>query len=61
MIRKSVLNGEMSPSEAKGALEQIKEKYKAESDLYKKNLGQGLDVSLQPTIRKFNPATGRLE
>jgi len=63
MIRKSVLNGEMSPSEAKGALEQIKVKYKAESDLYKKNLGQGLNVgnSQQPAIRKYNPATGRLE
>lgn len=61
MIRKSVLNGEMSPSEAKGALEQIIKKYKSESDQYKKTLGSGLDVTSQPTIRKYNPATGRLE
>lgn len=63
MIRKSVLNGEMAPSEAKGSLEQIISKYKSEADQYKKTLGSGLDVgSGQPaTIRRYNPATGRLE
>lgn len=60
MIRKSVLNGEMSPSEAKGSLEQIISKYKSEADQYKKTLGSGLDVG-SGQIRRYNPATGRLE
>lgn len=60
-IRQSFINGEMSPSEFKGALEQVVARYKSESDQAKRALTSGIDVSPQPTIRKFNPATGRLE
>jgi len=58
-IRASFLNGEMSPSEFKGSLEQIVEKYKSQADQAKQVLGTGIDVT--PKIRRFNPATGRLE
>lgn len=61
-IRNSFINGDLSPSEFKGALEQIVDRYKSESTQAKKALGSGLDIGTsQPTIRKYNPSTGRLE
>jgi hypothetical protein len=39
-IRKSFINGELSPSEFKGSLEQVVERYKGESDQAKKILGE---------------------
>lgn len=44
-IRASFLNGEMSPSEFKGSLDQIVEKYKSEADQAKSALGAGIEVN----------------
>lgn len=45
MLRKSFLNGDMSPSEFQGAMEQVVSKYKSESDINKGVLTKGIDVS----------------
>ena len=52
-LRKNFLNGDMSPSEFKGALEQIVAKHKTEADIYKKALLKGTDVS--PSSVGANP------
>ncbi len=44
-LRKSFLNGDMSPSEFKGSLEQVVSKYKAEAEQYKSALGAGVEVN----------------
>jgi len=45
MLRKSFLNGDMSPSEFQGAMEQVVSKYKSEGDINKGALTTGIDVS----------------
>lgn len=45
MLRKSFLNGDMSPSELQGSLSQIVSKYKAESDYNKQILNKGINTS----------------
>lgn len=44
-LRASFLNGDMSPSEFKGALEEVVSKYKSEADQYKSALGKGIEVN----------------
>lgn len=44
-LRKSFLNGDMSPSEFKGAMAQVVSKYKSEADINKSALTKGIDVS----------------
>jgi len=49
MLRKSFLNGDMSPSEFQGAMEQVVSKYKSEGDINKSALTTGIDVSPSST------------
>lgn len=44
-IRKSTLNGDMSPSEAVGAMDQLRSKYGTMSSIDKKAISQGIDVT----------------
>lgn len=44
-LRASFLNGNMSPSEFKGSLEQVVSKYKTEANQYKNALGSGIEVN----------------
>lgn len=59
-IKNSFINGEMSPSEFKGALEQVVSKYKSETDYNKDVLNKGINTAPAKTY-KWNPATGTLE
>lgn len=45
MLKKSFLNGDMSPSQFTGALSQIVEKYNSESNFNKDILNKGLDIT----------------
>ena len=58
-LRQSVLNGEMSPSQFKGSVDQLVQKTLGEQNYDKYVLGKGIDT--EPKSYKYNPETGRLE
>lgn len=59
-LRKSFINGDLSSSQFKGALDQLLIKYTSEAEFNKYVLNTGLDTSSKKTF-KYNPDTGKLE
>ncbi len=60
-LRASFLNGDMSPSEFMGAMDQVVSKYKSESDINKSTLNNGVNTTMDDGLRQHFKQNGKTD